>query len=649
MKGKLIFVLVAFFALLLSGCGIEPGGNQGGGNTGPGGELPGGTETEFDNQFNKIKEYIEQNVPYIVTEDITLIEEYSEFNALIEWTSSDEDVINFLGNVSADRSKATEVTLTYNVIIGEQQKTGTIDIIVSPVTLEVVADRFEKQFTFSITRDYKVKDKFYELFFVEWSSSNLDVFDNQGNYYKPANDVDFELHYVIKYGDKETMEKTIKLTAAGKSDLEKLEEVDKWLNTDAVTELYLSNNTTLPTYYEPLGINITWQSTNEDVVSSDGKIRHYVFERYVTLIASYDLGNGSGGSSKYECIVAPLDISKMTEKEIIESFLSAIAMDYYKGVKFGGNGLGCNTTYGHLNFYVNEESVVDVNLIPEKYSNRTGIKQEVKLIVCHDTGNMNPTADAGANANYVRNGYGGSSTGWHYTVGNDGVYQTVPDDEVAYNANGSSDTYTTFIKTNVKATWKKPNFSVSDDYYIMINNQKTDIRLPNTNAKLANDGPVWNISDDGYYQIAKLWYCGGHGFNATQGGNANGIGIESAVNNGSDYLLTCRIFAKLVAELTIKHDLDLSRVVQHNTMSGKDCPNAMRATSFWYTFKDMISLERFAKQYLADYTFTWSGTGDIDDTGRIKLGTTAKEVKYSVVVSKNGTSVVSKSYTTKIN
>jgi hypothetical protein len=63
----------------------------------------------------------------------------------------------------------------------------------------------------------------------------------------------------------------------------------------------------------------------------------------------------------------------------------------------------------------------------------------------------------------------------------------------------------------------------------------------------------------------------------------------------------------------------------------------------------MVSMEIFAKTNFADYEFSWTGTGDIDNTGRIKLGTTAKEVKYSVVVSKNNVDVVNKSFTTKIN
>ncbi len=647
MKKIIFFAFVLFASIALMGCG-ETGGTTPGG----GGEGGGGTTTdEYENKFNTISQYINDNIPYIITEDIELITEYPEYNAIVEWSSSNEDVMSFTGGIAPDKSKATEVELTYKVLMDQYENSGVKKVIVSPITIDNLFGRFEKQFSKSITRDYDVKDEFYDLFKVNWYSTDESLFDNNGKYYKPRTDKDFEIKYTIKCNEFETEERSIKLTAIGQSDLEKVEEIKNWIANEVLTDLYLTDKVSLPNYYEPLNVKIEWKSSNEDVVSKDGVVTQYVFERYVTLIASYQLGNGSGGSSRFECIVEALDTSKMSEEEILENFLSAIALNYYGGIRFGGNGNDCNQTYGHLNFYVNEESNVIQNLIPIGLKNRTQIKQDVKLIVCHDTGNMSAGATSKANSDYVKSGYSGSSTGWHYTVGNDGVFQTVPDDEVAYQANGSANQYTTFIKTNVKATWKKPNFSVSSDEYIMINNQKTNIKLPKSGVKLASDGPVWQVSSDGYYEIAKLWYCESHGYNATQGGNANAIGIESAVNSGSDYLLTCRIFAKLVAELVIKHDLNLYRVVQHNTTSGKDCPNAMRATDFWYTFKDMISLEKFAKENLSQFNFTWTGSSDIDNTGRIKKGTTASEVTYSVAVTKVGESSIffGKSYTTKIN
>ena len=636
---KIIFCVVIFMSLLLIGC-TTPGPDQPGGNP--------VVDTEaFDKVYDSVVEYVENNIPYLVTEDLTLIEELD--GAYIEWSSSNEDIVSFYGSVTPDKSKAIEVTLSYKVTLEDKEKVGSKDIIVSPVTIEEIQNRFEKQFSSLITRDYNVKDTFYDLFTVQWYSTDESLFDSQGKYHKPRIDKEFQLKYTIKYGNLESDEKSINLIAVGQSDLEKIEEVKLWLVQEQMLDLYLTSEVVLPTYYEPLGIEIKWSSTNEDVVSKDGKVTQYVFERYLTLIASFDLGNGSGGSCKFECIVAALDTSKMSETEILENYLSAIAMKYYGGTVFSGNAGGCNLTYGHLNFYENKETEVTQMILPETNANRTGIKTDVKFVIVHDTGNMSSGATAKANATYCKNsGATGSSTGWHYTTGNDGVYQTIPEGEVGYHAHGSATAYASFVKTNVKATWKKPNISLSSDGYIMINNIKSDYKVPKVGAPLASDGPIVKIGDDGYYYISKLYHSSLN-TNATQGGNASSIGIESAVNSGTDYYLTSRITAKLVAELCMRHNVDLSCVLQHNTTSGKDCPNGMRSINFWYTFKDMVNIEMFAKTYFKDYDFKWTGSGDIDDTGRIKLGTTAKEVNYSVVVSKDGNTVLSKSYTTKIN
>lgn len=642
MRSKIYVIFIFVLSIILIGCENNNNNNDI--------DKP---VNSFDSKVAVIEEYINNNIPYVIHEDIELIEEYSEFNATIEWDSSNDDLIDFAGYVTVNKRKAEIVTLTYTVTINGKSKQNNIEVVISPISVENLIDRFESQFSKKISRDYDITDTFYELFKFEWTSSNEDVFDNYGKYYKPAKDTDFIVYYNLHCNNSVFVSNEIHLTALGPSDLEIIDEVRDWLKKEGLQDCYLNSNTVLPTYYEPLDIKINWSSSNNDVVSTDGVITQYVYERYVTLFAKFYLENGSGGTCKFECVVEALDISNMTDLEIIENFISSIALNTYDGVTFVGNAAPCNKTYGHLYFYLNEDSVITQMFCPESNKNRTGIQTDVKYIVCHDTGNLSSSADAKANASYCvnsgnPNNSNATSTGWHYTVGNDGIYQTVPEGEVAYHAHGNADAYATFIKTNVKAIWKKPNISLSDDGYIMFNNIKSDYKVPNPDDPLCTDGPVYQIGEDGYYYISELWESKSFAVNAVKGGNANSVGIESAVNAGSDYLLTCRKFAKLVAEIAIRNNVDLQRVVQHNTTSGKDCPSGMRSTNFWYTFKDMISLEMFAKKNLSQYDFSWSGTGDISDDGRITLNTTAKEVSYSVSVSKDNNVVFNKSYTTKL-
>ena len=168
---------------------------------------------------------------------------------------------------------------------------------------------------------------------------------------------------------------------------------------------------------------------------------------------------------------------------------------------------------------------------------------------------------------------------------------------------------------------------------------------------------------------------------SNHGGNLNSIGIESMVEAGSDYMKTYRNFADLVAHLLIENDLDVLRVMQHNNMSGKDCPAAIRDQGYWQHFRDLISLgrnareevkikvrqpisevlidgknkdliglEKFGMENFKGLTFEWKSNTDIlsDDGYIAKVLNGVTEVKYSVVVKRGDKVVVANEYSTKL-
>lgn len=644
MKNKIIFVLVLLFSLVLVGCGKDKKDPE----VDP--QEPDKPNTEFETQFETIKKKLDESVPYFVTEDIELMTEYPEYDALIEWETSNYDLLNVEGNVDPIRNKAVEVTLTYNVIIGENSKKDSINVIVSPVTVEKVAERFSKQFSNLITRDYKINTKFYDLFEVEWTSSNTECFTNEGIYIKPIDDTEVDIKYVIRCKDYTSEEMVKKVTVAGVSDLERINEINKYIKEEVLSDLYFTDGVTLPSVYKKYNVPIVWESSNPDVVSVDGKINHFVYERYVTLVARYTLPNGSGGTTKCECIVSPLDITKMTKTEIVDNFLDSIALKEYAGVKFGYSECPVlSTTYGHLYFYQNKEYPVTDMMIPVGTSNRGQRPMDVQMIVVHDTANYN--ASAKANASWCQNGCSGSGTSWHYTIGNDGIFQTLPDNECGGHANGSWTQKFKMIDTEIKATARKPQTSIDEEGYIYVNQQKTNIKVPDPSRRYADFGIMVEIGKNGNYYVADSWYCSANGQNAVIGGNGNGIGIETSTQQKTDYMLTVRMLAKHIANLLIKHKLPIARVVQHNTTSGKNCPQAIREANFWYTLKDYISLELFAKTYLKDCQFVWKSNTDImSDNGAISLDLKDHtSVTYSVIVSDNEKQLVSHSYTTVLS
>lgn len=643
MNKKILFAILCLLLIIMVGCGVTDTPNN------EDNDKDKITITELEEKFNAIVAYLNDSIPYFVTKDIDLIQEYPEYNATISWVSSNNDVLDEYGFVYVNKSKAFEVQLTYTISIDEYNMDGNINVIVSPVTIEKVFEKFEYQFSKIIIRDYEVKSNYYDLFEIDWISTNSLVFDNDGVYNKQIDDVDFEIQYYVKCGEYVSDRREIKLTAAGVSDYEKIQEIDKWIHNEALKDLYLSEDVTLPTVYEKYNVPIEWTSSNPDVVSDSGEIIHYVFERYITLTGRFALENGSGGNVKFECVVSPLDTTNMSIQEILDNFISAIAVTSYKQVSFGYSGCPVlSQSYGSLYFYNNKESEVTQMLIPVGTSNRSQKAMTPELVVIHDTANYN--ASALNNAKYVQSGYGGTSTSWHYTTGNDGIYQTLPDNECGAHANGTNTTPFELVDTEINATAIKPIITIEDDGYIYINGVKTKYIVKKTTEKFADDGVICEIGDNGNYWISKTWYCSSHGYNANLGGNASGIGIESAVKYGDDYMKTVRMTAKLTAELLIKHNLTVNRVVQHNTMSGKNCPQAIREANYWYTFKDMVSLEKWAKENLTEYEFIWTSNSDIlDNEGYINKNINGVDsISYNVNVMKNGVKVFSNSYTTNL-
>ena len=55
----------------------------------------------------------------------------------------------------------------------------------------------------------------------------------------------------------------------------------------------------------------------------------------------------------------------------------------------------------------------------------------VEYITVHDTGNSNAGSTARANGNFLLSQ---STASWHYTVGNDGVFKHMQENDVAWHA-----------------------------------------------------------------------------------------------------------------------------------------------------------------------------------------------------------------------
>ncbi len=609
------------------------------------------TPTSVDEVETWIKDLYSDNL-VLNNDDLgTLPTKYKDKDVTISWVSTHPNRISETGQVvSRDTKKITDVTLTYTISNeNEETKTGNLVFKLYPRTFDYIKGQFIGQFPDRLQEDMSeyLETNFGEGFDITWSSSNEEVFTNNGEYIKPLVDTPIVISYRIEVDENHYIEDEFEMIVLGASDEEKITIVSDWLQNEIIPDLNISTDILMPTTHPEQGTEIVWTTGNSRVIGLDGKVTQYVFDRYVDVRASITSGTITK-EIKFWFKVNALDITKMTEAEILENFLSAIAEDELKRVTFDEYS-NISQTFNSLFFFDNVWEERIEYLIPAGAANRPGKKlASVEFIVCHDTANNN--AGAYGHAGYITSTAAGT-TSWHYSCGSDGIYHHIPDDEVAHHAGDGTSKGYKLIDSGIKATVERPHLTLDEEGYFCFNGKRSLIKKPSgANQTITDSGLYYEIGPNGNYWLNNSWWSESYKAISNLGGNLNSIGIESMVNAGSDYMKTYRVFADLVAHLLVENDLDVLRVMQHNNISGKDCPAAIRDQGYWQHFRDLISLEKFGMTHFEGLTFDWkSGTDILSNDGYIKKkidGVT--EVKYSVVVKRNDDVIVSKEYTTKI-
>ena len=305
-----------------------------------------------------------------------------------------------------------------------------------------------------------------------------------------------------------------------------------------------------------------------------------------------------------------------------------------------------HTVYGSVNdYYAGTAPSVTRNMLSTTAANYDGRKMKsIEFIVFHDTAGSGSGSTAAANSGWCNNPTNTGSS-WHYTIGNDGIYQQVEDDIVTWHAGDGANwaESTTLYDTGIAADPNLRNrakVTLGADGYFYVNGQKSKVLMPAgaTVATGMNTLGVAAVVKDGNYYIPTTHVGSSYGqVVCIRGGNLNGIGIESAVNSGSDVYLTWQYSAKFIAQLLIKHNMTPERVLFHNNFSNKPCPRTMMTADLVETFLDLVYMEyEIAKNY-SDYTITFTSHNPeiLDNTGRIvsypKLTT---NVSYTITVTK---------------
>ena len=265
-----------------------------------------------------------------------------------------------------------------------------------------------------------------------------------------------------------------------------------------------------------------------------------------------------------------------------------------------------DSVYGSVNLFLFDTLAIDSTtylIDPTQQTNKhSGLKTSTEFIVVHDTANI--SGGLTNHGSYWKQE--GHTTSIHFTVGDGGVVQSLDTKYVAHHAGDGTGTKFSWTDTNIPSNNnKEPKISINATGNFTFNGVDSKVAAPKgKNGEILDDsyftilGPTWTIGTNGNY------YIGTHAFDTSQnsrgviasrGGNNNSVGIEMCVNTNGNIYDTWQRTAKLVSKLMVDNNLDLNRVIQHNTITGKNCPQSLIMSNYWDTFMKMVEIEHIIR------------------------------------------------------
>lgn len=523
-------------------------------------------------------------------------------------------------------------------------------VLVSEIAITNKNNELELLKTYQLTWTIAPEDAINKLVKFESSNPEVATIDSNG--------------VITAVGKGTTTIKVISLSASGKSDEFVLEvTVPAYFDISYETESYveIGNEVLLNCEYID-GKNkgtIVWSSLNPEIaiVDAQGKVTG-VAQGVATIRASVE-GKDGVYQDLYVTVI-PENLSDAM-KLVLASHNSNAFIKYELGI-----GAGVPNYYtdviGSVSKLLFEEFVVntDYNKVSnEKYGEELESRKmdSIEFIVVHYTAGFNTTAGAKAHIEYFAQPLSQNATSIHYTTGNDGIYKGIDEQYKAAHAGDSGsgsefawrDTDVVVLDTDPVI----PVVTITSKATFAINGRDTGIKVPEetkfnrgfvTDNKWLNDLGLAVNQKDGKYQLGTAWWCYSQiaeGRICSNGGNGNGIGIETAVNYGSDLWYTWQKTAMLVADIMIRNNLDISKVKGHHFFSGKDCPQPLLENDLeiWNEFIKMVQseYERMSKYNNCEFDFVCSNP-NVNQVGRIiKQELTSQVVQYTVTVFNNDT------------
>ena len=597
-----------------------------------------------------------------VTRDVNFITSYKSYKGLtFDYESDNDDVLTSTG---VFKQPVIDTTVKISVIVlstsgGVVSRSCILNMNCKGWGNALDAAEFKVKD--SIPSDYTVTTVLpteYEGATISYISSEPEVISATGFYKKPFVDTQVTLNYTITYNN-ETRTGSVQTTAIGYTDYQLCCLIQTEYNTKYEAEINNKNITgdiDLINTSDIYPATIYWVSSADGIINCNGVFTKPVYTANISLTVHIMIGSQEVQST-YTVKVNQGTFTDMWDK--IETFLENIHKDTITNQEYTAYGFESGYTqmiqrdYGFMYFYTNTDPEIIDGMLSYGGNRPGNIQTKTWFITIHDTATGSPWANAAGMNTYVHSTEcveGDKS--WHFSVGNDGIYQHIPTNEFAYHAGdgaGSGSEFT-LLDTGLMATSSDPTITIGEDGYYYLDGQKSKLAAPRRSdgsicRSMTSSGIFNMVGSNGHWFIDQTYYNSSYGVIANHGGNRNSISMETCINYGSDYTLTMYNIAKLTAWLCDNNNLDITRVKQHNYWSGKDCPETMRHSGRWELLLDMISLELFGRQELKGVDFEWTSLSPsiMNNQGRIiNYAGAGVEVSYKVKVTYQG---VSKEYT----
>ena len=426
-------------------------------------------------------------------------------------------------------------------------------------------------------------------------------------------------------------------------------------NSIKLNALYYNSNNEL--------VDLVWSTFTDDLVevSQNGEVLALSVGTATVRVALKD------NNDIYQDFIVTIINEEIQEdlEVILNAHESNVYVEYNLGI-----GAGTPVYYADIIGSVSKLLFNDDLEIDTTYNQATNAKygdalqerimENVEFITVHYTAGMSKGSTAEATAKYFTKPLSQVTTSIHYCTGNDGVFKGLDEQYKAAHAGDDGSTATVekfeWLETGLEVLPGDPKFpvvSITKNATFAINGRDTGIKVPEktqrgnegfvTDSKWLNEqGLAVNIKD-GKYQLGTAWWCYTQvweGRICSNGGNRNSIGIETAVNEGSDLWYTWQKTAQLVGDLMYRYNLDITRVKGHHFFSAKNCPQPMLENELrvWWEFIDLCEAEYNKIVQLDNSKITFTSNSDlIDNKGRVtKQSMTSELVTYTVTYEVDG-------------